>query len=154
MQLKAQRLGLGASSFSLSPFAAGTAGRKSLGQTEQLLYSRAKTAILEFDALMSKSKGVLDDQISTLMPMAAAEKLAALVRTAEAANPTDYAVFSSAQKDVDAVENINREVAAKLAPPKPAVAPATEPVEGRPWMMPLGVLFLTSALVWYTVDRK
>lgn len=147
MDFKAQRLGLGASSFSLSPFAAGTRARKNLGQTEQLLYSRAKTAITEFDLLFDN------------MPRASRDKLAELVSKAESTNPADYAVFSGAQKDVEELENQNRAGKARLEAMDMAdtdvTASAAASDDGRRgWMMPLGVLVITGALIWYKVSEK
>jgi hypothetical protein len=145
MNFRAQRLGLGASTFSMSPFAAGTGERKNLGQTEQLLYSRAKTAVAEFDSLQAKTHGGLNGELAL--------KLSTLVKQAEASNPANYAAFSAAQKDIEALEDLNRTTKAALAAEVPA-KPETASDDGknRCWMMPLGVLCLVGAFVLYKMD--
>lgn len=155
MNVRAQRLGLGASTFSVSPFAAGMDRRKNLGQTEQLLYSRAKTAVSEFDVLRSQAEGVLSvPNLSRLLPVETRDQVDALVRSAEASSPTNYSVVSGSENLVQDLENANRSLKAAIDQAVKASAAArqetpAEEIFPRELLMPIGVLLIAGALIWY-----
>lgn len=63
MNLLAQRLGLGGSTFSMSPFSGTSEAKKSLGQDEQSWYSRARSGIAEYDNLWDRAQRIAPKSI-------------------------------------------------------------------------------------------
>jgi hypothetical protein len=63
MNLIAHRLGLGSSTFSMSPFQGLGEAPKSLGQDEQVWYSRGKTAVAEYDNLWERAQKIARKEV-------------------------------------------------------------------------------------------
>lgn len=125
MDFQPQRLGLGASSFSMSPFsgAQSAPARKSLGQAEQTWYSRAKSAVAEYDNLWARAQEIAykeyREQIASQYhgnpndPDGAfyrRNSVAENVSEAEGSTPINYLVFgkSRVQNRVEKLEEWNR----------------------------------------------
>lgn len=146
MSFQVQRIGLGASSFSASPFQAVAGVRKNLGQAEQSWYARAKSAVVEYGNLWDRAQKVNDkgyrDELATKYHGNPAATEGALYRRnsvafniaeAESHTPISYDVFkpSEIQDRVNSLEDLNKSFKPELeaGEKKFGVLAETQPVE-------------------------
>ena len=115
--------GLGGSTFSMSPFQA--TERRSLGQNGQQWYSRAKTAVAEYDNLWDRAQKIAPENIRVELASKYHQQsndpddalnirntLAYYVSQAEGTAPVKYTIFDmpQSQNRVVRLENSNRDM--------------------------------------------
>jgi hypothetical protein len=135
----------GGSAFASAPFSAPPrlAGGRSLGQTEQQWFSRAKTAVTTYDLLVDRTKriaspqvresivsryiGVPEDQESAIYRR---NSVAQNVGEAESYNPVNYLVFGQdrVRSRVEKLEVWNRDFDAQVSAAEASYGVLPEPV--------------------------